>query len=136
VAVGQTACEQLVPLGHFWQPPEALHLPVFPQLEAVGSGGQKLAGAGVFSATGAQVPDPFTLHAWQEAQLGVLQQTPSTQLPVAHWLPAVPQAVPLRNLTTQFPVATPGFWQKLPAAHWLSSVQPATVHVPVVAPGS
>jgi hypothetical protein len=29
------------------------------------------------------------LHAWQVPQLDVLQQTPSMQLPVSHWLLAV-----------------------------------------------
>ncbi len=47
-----------------------------------------------FAAIGAQVPLPLMLHAWQAPQLAAPQQTPSTQLPVLHWLPAV-QATPL-----------------------------------------
>ena len=39
--------------------------------------------------TSAQVPaKPATLHAWQSGQLDDPQQTPSTQLPLSHWLPA------------------------------------------------
>jgi hypothetical protein len=33
---------------------------------------------------GAQLPAPFRLHAWQAGQLGLPQQTPSTQLPLMH----------------------------------------------------
>lgn len=81
-----------------------------------------------------QVPRPLMLQAWQGPQLGDEQQTPSTQALLVHWLPA-PQVLPLASLTTQMPVATPGFWQKLPAAHWASAVQPAIMQVPVVVPG-
>jgi hypothetical protein len=132
---GQFGCEQVVPLGHFWQPPLPSHLPVFPQLAAAASGGQKLVGTGSeFSGVAAQVPTVFTLHAWHDGHEGVVQQTPSTQLALAHWLPA-PHVAPGANLPTQFPVATPGFWQKLPEGQSVSCAQPATVQVPVVAPG-
>jgi hypothetical protein len=42
------------------------------------------------------------LHASQEPPQAVLQQTPSTQLPLPHWL-AVEHAVPLPSLGTQAP---------------------------------
>jgi hypothetical protein len=45
------------------------------------------------AAFGAQLPWPFTLHAWQAGQLLLPQQTPSTQLPLMHMPPAV-QASP------------------------------------------
>ena len=40
-------------------------------------------------------PPPFfaALHAWQSPEQGLLQQNPSTQLPLAHWEAAV-HAVP------------------------------------------
>jgi hypothetical protein len=132
---GQFGCEQLVPGGHFWQWPVPSHFPVFPQLAAVESGGQALAGTGIeFTGVAAHVPTVFTLQAWQDGHEGVVQQTPSTQLLLAHWLPPLHPA-PGANLTTQFPVKTPGVWQKLPMSQSLSCVQPATVQVPVVAPG-
>ena len=49
---------------------------------------------GVPGALGAHVPSPFRLHAWQVPHVDVEQQTPSTQLPVAHARPFVPQAAP------------------------------------------
>jgi hypothetical protein len=48
----------------------------------------------------AQVPLPLTLHDWQDGQLEVVQQTPSTQLPLMHWL-APPHAAPGAFLLTQ-----------------------------------
>jgi hypothetical protein len=50
----------------------------------------------------AQVPAPLTLHDWQAVQLDVVQQTPSVQLPLAHWF-AAPHAAPLAFLATQLP---------------------------------
>jgi hypothetical protein len=43
--------------------------------------------------TFAHVPAPFRLHALHPPQLATLQHTPSTQLPLPHWLPDV-QAIP------------------------------------------
>ncbi len=43
--------------------------------------------------TFAQVPAPFRLHALHAPQLATLQHTPSTQLPLPHWLADV-QAMP------------------------------------------
>ena len=52
------------------------------------------------SGTLAHVPLLLTLHDWQDGQLDVVQQTPSVQLPLMHWL-APPQAVPGAFLGTQ-----------------------------------
>ena len=69
---------------------------------------------------GAQVPLPFRLHAWQAGQLELPQQTPSTQLPVLHWLPAV-QATPLAFSVQLLVVPLP--WQVLGARQSASEVQ-------------
>ena len=53
--------------------------------------------------SGAQVPAPFTLHAWQAGQLALPQQTPSTQWPLMHWPPEA-QTRPLA-LSAQLRVA-------------------------------
>jgi hypothetical protein len=42
------------------------------------------------------------LHAWQVAQLPVLQQTPSTQWVLLHWL-SPPHATPSPPLSRQVP---------------------------------
>jgi hypothetical protein len=57
------------------------------------------------SGTFAHVPMlPVTLHDWQALQLEVAQQTPSTQLPVAHSFPAT-QVAPFAFFVTQLPGA-------------------------------
>jgi hypothetical protein len=99
---GQVADEQGVPSRYFWQSPAPSHLPFVPQVEAPWSA-QKADGAGVPAATGEHVPLPERLQAWQGAQLTEPQQTPSTQLPLMHWLP-VAQARPLA-LSAQLRVA-------------------------------
>jgi hypothetical protein len=54
-------------------------------------------------ATGLQVPAlPATLQASQEPPHAVLQHTPSTQLPLPHWLAAL-HVPPLVFLGTQTP---------------------------------
>jgi hypothetical protein len=54
-------------------------------------------------ATATQVPTlPATSQAWHWPLQLVLQQTPSTQLPLPHWLAAV-QAPPLPFFGTQAP---------------------------------
>jgi hypothetical protein len=50
-------------------------------------------GSVVLFATLAQVPLPLTLHAWQVEQVAVVQQTPSVQWPLMHWL-SPPQLAP------------------------------------------
>ena len=52
------------------------------------------------SGTLAQVPLLLTLQDWQDGQLDVVQQTPSVQLPLMHWL-APPHAAPGPFLATQ-----------------------------------
>jgi hypothetical protein len=85
---GHVALEQAVPSAYFWQPPAPSHLPFVPQL-AWPSSAQKADGAAVPAATGAHVPLPLMLQAWQAGQSDEPQHTPSTQLPLMHWLPAV-----------------------------------------------
>jgi hypothetical protein len=48
------------------------------------------------------VPAPFRLHIWQVGQLLVVQQTPSVQMPLPHWLP-VEHPEPFAILETQVP---------------------------------
>jgi hypothetical protein len=85
---GHVAVEQGVRSGYFWQLPPPSHLPVVPHDEVPWSV-QNEAGAGVPAATGEQLPLPERLQAWQGRQLIEPQQTPSTQLPLMHWLPVV-----------------------------------------------
>jgi hypothetical protein len=85
---GQLADEQGVLSAYFWQPPAPSHLPFVPQVDAPWSA-QNEVGAAVPAATGAHVPLPERLQAWQPPQLGCPQQTPSTQLPLMHWPPCV-----------------------------------------------
>jgi len=80
----QVACEHVVPLGYFWQPPAPSHLPFAPHAAAPLSMQTPL-GSAEPAASGEQVPAlPATLQAWQEPQVALPQQTPSTQLPVPH----------------------------------------------------
>jgi len=88
VFAGQLAVEQLVPSRYFWQPPRPSHLPFWPQLAWPWSA-QNVAGAAVPAATGAHVPVPDRLHALQGPHEAEPQHTPSTQLPLMHWAPAV-----------------------------------------------
>jgi hypothetical protein len=68
-------------------------------------------------ATGLHVPTlPATLQASQELPHAVLQHTPSTQLPLPHWL-AAEHVAPLVFLGTHAPAL-----QKLPLLHWESVV--------------
>lgn len=89
---------QAVPLGAIvWQAPLPLHMPVAPQAVVVAA--QRPFGSAAPAATGEQVPTlPPTLQLWQvpaaASVQAVLQQTPSVQLPLAHWVPAE-QAAPL-----------------------------------------
>jgi hypothetical protein len=103
---GQLAAEHDVPFAYFWQPPAPSHLPFVPQLAAPWSA-QKLAGAVVPAATGVQAPVPAA-HAWQAGQLPLPQHTPSTQLPLLHWLPAA-HVAPRSSLLVHEP--TGSSWQ-------------------------
>jgi hypothetical protein len=70
-----------------WQPPAPLHAPVFPH---GGAEAHCPVGAAVPAAMFAHIPRlPAMLHAWQVGQVALPQQTPLTQLPLMHWLPAV-----------------------------------------------
>ncbi len=61
---------------------------------------------------------PGTLQASQAPPLQeLLQHTPSTQLPLPHWL-AAEQVAPFVRLGTHAPAS-----QKLPLPHWVSVVQ-------------
>jgi hypothetical protein len=63
----------------------------------------QLPGSVVLSGTLAQVPIiPLTLHALHSAQVAVVQQTPSVQLPLPHSL-LPPQVAPLPFFATQLP---------------------------------
>jgi hypothetical protein len=68
----------------------------------------------------AQLPSPFTLHAWQAGQLALPQQTPSVQLPLMHWLAAVqlePLGLRLQLLAVPLPWQVKGARQSPSAAH-------------------
>src|SRR3954468_14741820 len=74
---------QTVSAAYRLQAPAPLHIPVGPQLVA-GVATQTLRGS-VPAATGAQVPtEPERLQVVQRPVHAVLQQTPSTQKPLAH----------------------------------------------------
>ncbi len=79
----------------------------------------------LFAVIGAQVPLPLMLHAWQAPQLELPQQTPSTQLPVLHWLPAV-QATPLAFSVQLLVLPLP--WQVLGDRQSVSAVQGELLH--------
>jgi hypothetical protein len=65
-----------------WQPPEPLHRPVLPHTPLAA----QLPGSATPLATFAQVPRVLTLQAWHVEQVEVVQQTPSVQWALAHWL--------------------------------------------------
>ena len=67
------------------------------------------------------------LQALQAAQLALPQQTPSTQLPLMHWLPPV-QVSPLA-LSAQF-LVVPLPWQVFGETQSVSAVQ-LLLHAPV-----
>jgi hypothetical protein len=74
-----------------------------------------------------QLPMPFTLQAWQAGQLALPQQTPSTQLPLMHWLAAV-QATPFAFRLQLLAVPEP--WQVNGATQSLSAAQ-VDLHAPL-----
>jgi hypothetical protein len=65
-----------------WHLPKPSH----PLVQFVAEAGHAAVGP---AAAAAQVPCPLRLQAMHVAQDGVLQQTPSTQFPLPHWLPEV-----------------------------------------------
>ena len=81
------------------QAPATSQVPVFPQVPPAA---QRAWGSEIPLPTFAQVPRPFRLQAWQVPQEAVVQQTPSTQLPLPHsW--AAAQSAPLPFCATQLP---------------------------------
>ena len=67
--------------------------------------GQRLCGSALPVPTNVHVPrDPFRLQAWHSGQVAalMLQQTPSTQRPAAHWLSAL-HASPCAPALMQWP---------------------------------
>jgi hypothetical protein len=80
------------------QAPAPLQKPVLPQTLPVGQSAPWAVPFGTL----AQVPLPLRPHDWQPGQLEVAQQTPSTQLPLAHSF-APPQVAPFAFLATQLP---------------------------------
>jgi hypothetical protein len=104
---GHVAFEQAVPFAYCWQPPAPSQRPLEPQLAAPSSA-QKAAGAAVPAGSGVQAPLPERLQAVQAGQSAEPQHTPSTQLPLMHWVPAV-QARPFFFSAQLFAPVAP--WQ-------------------------
>jgi hypothetical protein len=78
---------QVTEVGCCAQPPLPLQTPVLPHGPF---GAQRFCGSPAPAPTFAHVPGlEARLQAWQVAQAFVLQQTPSTQLLLVHWLPAL-----------------------------------------------
>jgi hypothetical protein len=99
---GQDAGEHVVPSGCRWQPPRPSQRPFVPHVAAACAAHTPF-GSTTPAPTGAHAPAlPATLQAMHDPQAALPQQTPSTQLPVPHWLFAV-QAVPCASFTTQLP---------------------------------
>jgi hypothetical protein len=118
---------QLVPAAAERQAPAPLQVPSNPQ---GGAAAQPPCGSLVPAATAEQVPaDPATLQAAQVPQLAVPQQTPSTQLPPWHSLPAA-QDWP-RRLSPHEPAL-----QTFPGAQSPSLPQTATQAEPLQANGA
>jgi hypothetical protein len=83
-----------------WQVPAPSHAPVLPH---GGLAAQRAWGSAAPDPTFAHVPTlPAMLQALQVRQLALEQQTPSTQLPVMHSVPAM-QLAPGPFLETQLP---------------------------------
>jgi hypothetical protein len=87
-----------VDVDFFSHAPAPLQNPVLPQTPPVGQSDAWVVPFGTL----AQVPLPLMLHDWHPEQLEVAQQTPSTQLPLAHSF-AAPQVAPFAFLATQLP---------------------------------
>src|SRR3954470_9020495 len=92
----ETGAPQDSVFGCCAQAPLPLQAPVLPQALLLG---QRPCGS-VTVPTNEQVPAGLRLQAWQVGQLPALQQTPSVQKPLTHWLPAL-QPAPGPCLETQ-----------------------------------
>jgi hypothetical protein len=97
----EDAMPHVTDVGCCVQAPPPLQAPVLPHSPL---GAQRPCGSLVPEPTLAQVPAALMLHAWQVEQPFVLQQTPSMQLLLMHWLPA-PQVEPSARFATQLPGA-------------------------------
>jgi hypothetical protein len=83
----QLAVPQLAPALVFRQAPAPLQVPSKPQ---GGLAAQRWCGSAAPEGTGWHDPAlPVRLQTWHESQLADEQQTPSTQLPLPHSVPAV-----------------------------------------------
>jgi hypothetical protein len=120
----QLAVPQLVPSAPLRQAPLPSQVPSGPQggLVAV----QAPCGSVFPAGTGWQEPVPPRLQTWHVPQLAAEQQTPSTQLPLPHSVPAA-QSWP-RRLSPHAPAL-----QTFPDEQSALLVQTATQAVPVVA---
>jgi hypothetical protein len=100
VVLLQLAGAQLTLVAACVHAPAPLQVPVLAQVVVIP---QRAWGSATPLVTGAQVPLPLTLQAWQVPQAVVEQHTPSTQeLPPAHsW--DVPQLTPRVFWATQLP---------------------------------
>ena len=98
----QLLAAQLTLVGCCWQAPALVQSPVLPQVPFAE---HLLCGSPTLAPTSVQVPAlPVTLHDRQVPQLGLPQQTPSTQLPLPHsWLER--QATPIDLTGRQAPAA-------------------------------
>jgi hypothetical protein len=113
---------QLVPAGVDRQAPAPSQVPLNPQ---GGLGTQPPCVSAAPAGIGLQAPaPPPTLQAIQVPQLVVEQQTPSTQLPLSHSVPAV-QTCPSRFFPQEPPLQT------VPGPHSLSPEQAARQEVPL-----
>ena len=93
---------QVTEVGCCVQLPLPLHAPVLPHSPL---GAQRPCGSPPPEPTFAHVPGlEARLHAWQVEQAFVLQQTPSTQLLLTHWLPP-PHVAPSAFFAAQLPGA-------------------------------
>src|SRR5579871_1607264 len=123
----QAAAPQLVPTAMFAQWPVPSQVPLLPQGELL-LPVQPPCGSAALAETLVQVPAlPITLQAWQVPQLGLVQQTPSTQLLLAH-SPAPAHACP-GCLRPHIPLlhTLPGAQSELPAQTVTQEV-PAALH--------
>jgi hypothetical protein len=115
VPLHDTAVPQVTVSGCCVHPPPPLQTPVLPHSPF----GAQLPGSLIPAPTFEQVPTPFRLQAWQVEQPLVMQQTPSMQLPLLHWLPPL-QLMPSPRFAVQLP---PGPVQKWPPMQLPSLLQ-------------
>jgi hypothetical protein len=126
VPVHDTARPQEVLDDPCWQPLAPSHLPVFPQGRAAA---HWPAGAAVPAASAVHVPGIVPLQVWQVPQTAVPQQTPFTQLPLMHWLPAA-HALP-GGFSAQFLAAAVVPWHVNGARQSPSPVHGDVLQAPV-----